>query len=142
MSQGTLFDAYNPELAADYVPPPRPVGITPSAAQEGARRRENAIKAVRSNADPAWLAASLDAVRAVAHRQPSLTTDDVWAELERRHVRITHEPRAMGAVMRHAESRRLIRPSDQWVLSVRPECHRRPVRVWLSQEGGPRVRDV
>jgi len=52
--------------------------------------------------------------------------------LERTGVEGTHEPRAMGAVMRSLARARVIEATDRTVESVRKANHRRPVRVWKS----------
>lgn len=44
----------------------------------------------------------------------------------------THEPRALGALMREAARAGDIEATDAWALSERVACHRRPLRVWRS----------
>ena len=46
---------------------------------ESARRREDAIRRVESNADDQWKLDAFQAVASIARTQEHLTTDDVWA---------------------------------------------------------------
>jgi len=81
--------------------------------------------------DPDWDRAAEEAVRAVARRQPTLTTDDVWALLEASDAR-THEPRALGAVMRRMAEAGVIAATERYTKSQRPVCHSRKIQVWRS----------
>jgi hypothetical protein len=90
-----------------------------------------AISRVEINADPEWMQAALKAVHTLAVSRDTFTTDDVWDALS--NVKCTtHEPRAMGAVMRHAAREGTIEASPNYRTSQRVECHGRPVRVWTS----------
>jgi hypothetical protein len=91
---------------------------------------DEAIARVGSNADPGWVRSALDAVRSIALTRSRFTTDDVWELLERRGVQATHEPRALGAVIRMASKKGIIRSTGEYVKSKRVECHSRPVMVW------------
>ena len=99
----------------------------------GEEKKEAAIKRVGENADPMWFIVALAAVLECAQTAEEFTTDRVWALLARRGVRDTAEPRAMGAVMRQAATDGLIVATDRTRKSARPDCHRRPVRVWRSR---------
>ena len=92
-----------------------------------------AIARVDAAAQADWKAAALDAIRYLADRRSEFTTDAVWEVLARRHPEVTtHDNRAMGAVLRHARSEGLVEPTDAFHISVRPECHRCPKRVWRA----------
>lgn len=94
----------------------------------GAIARDAAIEQVAEPDDAqAWIAEALQVISAVARRQPTLTSDDVWARM-----RPAREPRAMGAAFRQASSLGIVTRTDRTVLSQRTENHRRPVRVWES----------
>jgi hypothetical protein len=96
--------------------------------------KEEAINRVESNADPGWMNAAAIAVKRVALKLDTFTTDDVWDELG--YVsNTTHEPRAMGAVMRNAARAGIITATSGYRTSKRGECHGRPVRVWTSVKG-------
>lgn len=74
-----------------------------------------------------WMDRALNAARAVAARQATFTTDDVWAL-----VGPPPEPRAMGAVMKRLAAEDGAHATGGYVVSARAECHGRPVRVWRS----------
>jgi hypothetical protein len=100
--------------------------------------REAGIADAQAGAHPVALADALRAVEHVARRRRRFTTDAVWARLRETGAVSFTEPRAMGAVMRLAQSEacRYVEPTDEHELSKRPECHRRPVRVWRSLFAG------
>lgn len=97
------------------------------SAAEGERRRDRALARVGANADAGFVAEARIAIKR-AMMQGTFTTDDVWALIDPRHT--THERRALGAVMKQLQRSGDIVPTDLYVPSARPECHRRPVRVW------------
>jgi len=88
-----------------------------------------AIKKADDHANAEWKEAALDIVRVLSFSTERFTTDDVWEYLESA-GRTTHEPRAMGAIMRKAVKEGYIRSTGEFVKSRRPECHCRPVAVW------------
>ena len=108
------------------------LGSTRRDPVEGARLRDDAIDQVEAGTRTDWNATARRAVAAVADRLERFTTDDVWDELDR----IAGgrwdppEPRAMGAVMRWAARQGIARPTRETTPSERPDCHRRPVRIW------------
>lgn len=91
---------------------------------------ELAIDGVEANADTSWL----DVARGVVRSIPiglTFTTDDVWRALARASVTVsTHEPRAMGAVMRGLQRDGVVVNTRTYQPSARPECHARPIPVW------------
>lgn len=102
-------------------------------AKKGEALREEAIERVESNAKKDFLICAFECVSQLAREHEWFTTDDVWALLAQFPAEYrTHEPRAMGPVMRRAVVEKLAKPADNWILSKRPACHRRPLRVWLS----------
>lgn len=88
-----------------------------------------AIKKADDHANAEWKEAALDIVRVLSFHKDRMTSDDVWNNLEARGIK-THEPRALGAVMRQAAKRGLIYPTHTYVKSKRHECHSRPIMVW------------
>lgn len=96
----------------------------------GEARRDEALTRVEANADASWKRHVMRIIHDLAVERRSFTTDDVWARVDPGAG--THEPRAMGAMMRQAAKAGLVRPTDSYVESSRPECHARPVRVWES----------
>jgi hypothetical protein len=92
---------------------------------------EEAIERVGLNADQLWALEAFKIVEMLSIQRHDFTTDDVWEWMNQMHPELTtHEPRAMGAVMRKASSDRLCVPTERYSKSLRPECHRRPIRVW------------
>ena len=122
---------YNPL----FDPPPTPKEAT-----------DEAVERVRENADDDWMERAEAAVIAagkkseLSARWGKFTTDDVWDILGDDKP---HEPRAMGAVMRNLSKQKvlkgelkgepLIKATQDYQLSRRPECHSRPIRVWMYQ---------
>jgi hypothetical protein len=98
-------------------------------AKRGEELRDSGIQKADEHADPKWRRDALATVRRCAESRSLFTTDLVWEHMESE----THEPRAMGAVMLRAQKLGWIQPSENWELSRRPECHRRPIRVWRSR---------
>lgn len=87
-----------------------------------------AIDGVEANASTTWL----DIARGIVRSYPpghSFTTDDVWHALSFVDVR-THEPRALGAVMRGLQRDGVIENTKSYQPSARAECHARPIPVW------------
>ena len=90
----------------------------------------DSIDVAEQHADTEWrTTAEAILFRYAAGARP-FTTDDLWAELERTGV-TTHEPRALGAIVRRASTVGTIVPIG-YRPSTRSECHGRPVRVWVS----------
>lgn len=77
--------------------------------------------------DGTWQGDSLSAVKKVARKSKTFTTDEVWPLVD-----YPVEPRIMGSLMRMAEVEGIASPTNRFVISERPECHSRPVRVWKS----------
>ena len=102
----------------------------------GAARRDDGISRAGRHADQAWATAAFQVVCHLAHAHSAFTTDQVWEELYRDGYS-THEPRAMGAVMRSAAQAGLIVKSDRVVPTNRTAANRRPVAIWLSKSFTP-----
>lgn len=95
------------------------------------RAADEAVERVDRNADDEWKSAALAAICRTAMGKEFLTTDDIWEAMSS-HSATTHEPRAMGAVMRQAAAHGWISRTPDYTKSTRKECHARPVAVWLS----------
>ena len=90
----------------------------------------DAIQAAEDHADDRWrLLAQQSLARFIATGRP-FTTDELWAELDDLDAE-THEPRALGAIIRRASRDGLI-TAVGYQPSTRSECHGRPIRVWRS----------
>lgn len=88
-----------------------------------------AIDRVDRNADEEWKREAYEMVCVACSRYTEFTTDTIWSMLARTSL-TTHEPRAMGAIMRKAQRDGLIKATGQYTTSTRPECHKRPVMIW------------
>jgi len=97
-------------------------------AKAASAAREQAIAQVSEAASPFWKATAIGAVSSLARAKDFFTTDDVW----RLAPCTTHEPRAMGGVMRQAASLGICVATDRYEQSERVACHRRPLRVRQS----------
>jgi len=98
---------------------------------QGKLQRDKALERVERNAEEAWKESAREAVERLAAIRDEFTTDAVWTMVDRMGLK-THEPRAMGAIMRRAASEGICEATDRTRRSVRPECHCRPIRVWRS----------
>lgn len=90
--------------------------------------RDRAIDRVETHADPLWFEDALDAVEHCARAEREFTSEDVAALIGRQ----THEPRALGAVLRVAKDRGWCVPTDRFVPATHPSRHMAPIRVWAS----------
>jgi hypothetical protein len=99
---------------------------------EALEAQREAIERVDKNADPQWKIDMLEAVKSVAARLVKFTSDDVWEELANKSDSETHEPRALGAIMKKAASLGIVVGTSEYQPSKRVACHARPVRVWTS----------
>ena len=97
--------------------------------RDAARDAANeAIDRVNANADEEWKAAAKRIVREVARANREFPTDAVWgAGLPK-----PREPRAMGAVMRWAQSHGLVKNTGRIVKTAQVSRHNAPVTVWES----------
>jgi hypothetical protein len=110
-----------------------PLVHTPHGINAATQARDEAIDRVEKNADPDWAEAAYLACCLVAEDQQFFTTDNVWEKISTAFPQFkTHEPRAMGAVMRRAAKDGVVSPTDEYVRSDRQECHRRPMMRWES----------
>jgi hypothetical protein len=114
-------------------PPHTPPSSEFLAIIHGKKLKKQAIETVERNADPIWKTNAKRAVMHLAQTRATFTADDVWRLLDERGEESPREPRAMGAIMTAAAKAGIVEASTQWVESVRPECHRRPVRIWESR---------
>lgn len=90
---------------------------------------DETIKTAGENANAAWMQQAIRAVHHISGTRSRFTTDDVWALLDE----TTHEHRAMGAVMRHAQTQGWCTPTGEYAQSQRSVAHGRPVRVWRGR---------
>lgn len=96
--------------------------------------REQAIQQVADNAHEEFMICALIAVSAIAHSLAEFTTDDVVAHMLKTYPEVTtHEPRALGAIMRQASQAGWIVNTRRVKASDMVSNHRRPKTVWASR---------
>lgn len=95
---------------------------------EARAERDEAMAKVHSNADPIWLAAAWDAVCKCARLNKTFTVDEVWDYIP--DTISTHDSRAMGPVIKRAQTEGVIEKTDAFLPSIRR--HATPQRVWKS----------
>lgn len=95
-----------------------------------AAARDDAINRVEAHANPEWKEVAYVTALGVARVRRFFTSEDVWDALSG--DARTHEPRAMGAVMRRLRKENVVEPTDQFITSTSPLGHGRPSRVWRS----------
>ena len=100
--------------------------------ERGRLLREIGIDAAEYGSEE-WVELAEAVISAICQRSRLFTADRVWFYLQDAGRGWVREPRAMGAAMRRASSVGWCEPTDRTVQSVRPECHRRPVRIWRSR---------
>lgn len=93
--------------------------------------REDAIRRADAGATWQWKEAALQAIRRVAERKATLTSEDVWDE------GLTCEGAgdgdALGPVMRKAAKLGYIKATGQFEIKTkRAQRHNNPKRVWAS----------
>lgn len=96
-----------------------------------AAARDEAIARVDAHADVDWKAQAYATGIRIAEREEYLISEDIWQALVDAGVH-THEPRAMGAVMKRLSRSKVIAPTDRFITSPSPLGHGRPSRMWES----------
>lgn len=99
-----------------------------SGAELGAALRDQGMGRVEA-ANPEWIGIARNVLVKAARSVEFLTVEYLWPELEGYGV---SDRRALGPVMRWGSRNGFIEPTNQHELADRPECHRRPLRVWRS----------
>jgi len=102
-------------------------------AKEAARLRDDGCARVEENASDFFKHMAMEAIQKLAKARPQLTSDDVWAVLEKQGVPSPHEPRVMGALFRTAASYGWIKDTETFRKSARKASHRRHIQIWDSK---------
>lgn len=90
--------------------------------------KQEALRRVASATDPTWATDIENIITRLA--TDTFTTDDIWQAATDANLDMPREPRALGAILHRLARERRITPTDRYVPSLRPACHRRPIRVW------------
>lgn len=96
--------------------------------------RDLAIKQADDHADPDWKETAYDVGVEVAHNVSAFTSEDIFDAMPP--AASTHEPRAMGAVMRRLAKDGVIEATDHYTTSSSKVGHGRPSRIWKSKVYG------
>jgi len=89
-----------------------------------------AIESVTEHEGPVWRERALDAVKAAAERNHTLSVVDVWTRMN---DPACLDARAIGGVMRKAKRLKWITPvPGQYWPHPDPSAHGRPLQVWRS----------
>lgn len=100
---------------------------------DGVALRDEALERVEANANEQWMHTAWQVLCRVARMDDEFTSDAVWDILNAEHPEVhTHEPRAMGALMKRGQRAGLMEPTDKFVRTPRPQAHKAPVMVWKS----------
>jgi len=94
--------------------------------------RDESLQQVEDNANAEWTNLVIQIIKDKAAESFTLTSDDIWLELQNYPEVKTHQPSAMGAMFKAASHLKLIVATDRFVASTRPSSHARPIRVWQS----------
>jgi hypothetical protein len=94
------------------------------------KQRDNAIDTVEAHANEDWAENAYITGMRLARHQTTLMSEDIWDAMNT--TEQTHEPRAMGAVMRRLHRDRVITPTEVFTRSTSPRGHGRPSRIWES----------
>lgn len=92
---------------------------------------EAGIQAAHDHADETWKSTAYAAIVAVARRQAKLNADDVWDEL-RNAKPTTHEPSALGPLIRIAARNGIIRKAHGEMVKTKFDRRHRELQVWDS----------
>ena len=87
---------------------------------------------MQERSDAVWMTEASTVIARLAEQLSQLTSDDVWAALEKP----PRESRMIGNALSRARSGGLIAPTKEHRRSTRRENHGRPVRVWASLRYG------
>lgn len=100
---------------------PNPVNLT--------EHTNEAIQRVDKAANELWKDTCLEAIKEACRRWETFTSEDVADILDETNTH-THEPRAMGAMMRKAQSLGYCTPTAEFVPSHRTTSNSYTKRVW------------
>jgi hypothetical protein len=95
-------------------------------------KREGMDRAER-HADPYWWSCMLESGREVALRMAYFNTDNVVRHCREHHPNATtHEPRAIGPLMRELARLGVCERTADTADSTQAQNHKRPMRTWWS----------
>lgn len=94
----------------------------------------DALGRVEEHATPEWIDLATQCGAWLSENRQQWSADDLWERMETRHPDVTtHEPRALGAVVRRLKSAGHIDAEPvRYVKSKRAQSHLRPIPVHRS----------
>jgi hypothetical protein len=86
---------------------------------------DEALQRVEEHADPDWKTLAYEVLVDLCRTGDEWTTDDFWLRMRLRHPDVTtHEPRALGALIRRLLRDGMAEKTGRFGESTRPEAHR------------------
>lgn len=104
------------------------------------KTKHQAIDEVEQNAKIEWLNKAVEVLTYVAKTNFYFTSDDVWAELNKRGIEKPHSPSALGAVLRRGWKSHICEKTGKYIPSTQPSNHQRDVAQWQSLIYDPSIR--
>lgn len=96
--------------------------------KQAEQKRDQGIARADSAANLSWKETARRIVWDLIQKGDPFTSDDVWEKLGD-HPDKTHEPRALGAIIKRAAKAELIEPAG-FTKSTIPRGHRRNIQIW------------
>lgn len=93
-------------------------------------QRDEAMGRADRHADAEWKATAEAVIIHLARMRPTFTADDVWHHLTTHCNVETHEPRALGAILKKLTADGTIKPTGGFAPSKRR--HAAPIRLWTA----------
>lgn len=121
---------FDGDIIGTKVPPTGDLGPLFAASLEVHEATEAGIQAAHDHANDAWKQTAYAAIVTLARRLPRFTSDEIWKELKDAQP-ATHEPSALGPLLRIAAHKGLIVKSGEMVKTKLARRHR-DVTVWRS----------
>jgi len=118
------LDAWNKEN-----PVQRQIGLPLT----GRQLRDRAMDRIERNAGWDWNVMALDIVKRIATRHANFICDDIHEEAERMGLRVPHDLRAWGPVMKKAVTLGICGKTGTYIPTRRPSRHSAPVAVYESK---------
>jgi hypothetical protein len=100
--------------------------------RQGELFKADGMRRAEAHAPVSWRGWAELAVRHVAERRERFTTDPVWTLLRSWNIPLPPEPRALGPLMQASITWGWCEPTGEYVKSVLPQNHRRPIAVYRS----------
>ncbi|MBX4215580.1 hypothetical protein KW797_01380 [Candidatus Parcubacteria bacterium] len=91
------------------------------------KETDEAIERGDSHANAAWKAEAIEVIEAICLKQDTFIADDVWEVLDKKG---THDPRALGGIMRRAKNLGLCETTGRFASSKKR--HMTPMIIWKS----------